>query len=163
MPCPISSNPHWWMTRASQSGCCCGTWPPAPMARRSGRPRRERFGPNELRSRHSATWPRAGQTVHSSAGRAVAAAVLAYVAGTVQTAFAILIVIGPNAGFAFLQEQAGRAAETLGRRPATTWAAGLRTTGADAHCWQPRSRRFCGNAAWFDKPPLVIHSSCPTG
>lgn len=44
------------------------------------------------------------------------AAALAYVAGTVPLAWAILIVIGLNAGFAFLQErQAGRAVEALGR------------------------------------------------
>jgi len=44
------------------------------------------------------------------------AAVLAYVAGTMQLACTILIVIALNAGFAFLQErQAGKAVKALGR------------------------------------------------
>jgi calcium-translocating P-type ATPase len=80
--------------------------------------RLERFGPNELHSHRGATWPRAlaRQFTHPLAVLLLLAAALAYVAGTVPLAWAILIVIGLNAGFAFLQErQASRAVEALGR------------------------------------------------
>ncbi len=88
------------------------------LSEREAARRLERFGPNELHSRRGATWPRAlaRQFTHPLAVLLLLASVLAYVAGTVQLAWAILIVIGLNAGFAFLQErQAGRAVEALGR------------------------------------------------
>lgn len=88
------------------------------LSEREAARRLERFGPNELHSRRGATWPRAlaRQFTHPLAVLLLLAAVLAYVAGTVQLASAILIVIGLNAGFAFLQErQASRAVEALGR------------------------------------------------
>ena len=88
------------------------------LSEREAARRLERFGPNALHSRRGATWPRAlaRQFTHPLAVLLLLAAVLAYVAGTVQLAWAILIVIGLNAGFAFVQErQAGRAVEALGR------------------------------------------------
>ena len=91
---------------------------PGGLSEREAARRLERFGPNELQSRRGATWPRAlaRQFTHPLAVLLLLAAVLAYVAGTVQLAWAILIVIGLNAGFAFVQErQAGKAVEALGR------------------------------------------------
>jgi magnesium-transporting ATPase (P-type) len=91
---------------------------PGGLSDREAERRLERFGPNELQSRRGATWPRAlaRQFTHPLAVLLLLAAALAYVAGTVQLAWAILIVIGLNAGFAFVQErQAGKAVEALGR------------------------------------------------
>jgi calcium-translocating P-type ATPase len=91
---------------------------PGGLSDREAARRLERFGPNELQSHRGATWPRAlaRQFTHPLAVLLLLAAALAYVAGTVQLAWAILIVIGLNAGFAFLQErQAGKAVEALGR------------------------------------------------
>jgi len=120
VPCRSSNCPRWWKIHASRSDGCCETWPPTPAGCRSERPHDgwNGFGPNELQSRRGATWPRAlaRQFTHPLAVLLLLAAVLAYVAGTVQLAWAILIVIGLNAGFAFVQErQAGKAVEALGR------------------------------------------------
>ena len=88
------------------------------LSEREAARRLDRFGPNDLRAREGAGWPRAllRQFTHPLALLLLLAAVLAYVAGTLQLTWAILLVIGLNAGFAFLQErQAGRAVEALGR------------------------------------------------
>jgi calcium-translocating P-type ATPase len=80
--------------------------------------RLERYGPNELRFRESAGWPRAlaRQFTHPLAVLLMLAAVLAYVTGSIQLGWAILAVVLVNAAFAFVQErQAGKAVEALGR------------------------------------------------
>ena len=74
------------------------------------------FGPNELRRRGGRRWPRelARQFTHPLALLLVAAAGLAWIAGIVPVAVAIVVVILINAGFAFMQEmQAERAVEAL--------------------------------------------------
>jgi calcium-translocating P-type ATPase len=74
------------------------------------------FGPNELRRRGGRRWPRelARQFTHPLALLLVAAAGLAWVAGIVAVALAIVVVILLNAAFAFVQEmQAERAVEAL--------------------------------------------------
>jgi calcium-translocating P-type ATPase len=74
------------------------------------------FGPNELRRRGGRRWPRelARQFTHPLALLLVAAAGLAWIAGIVAVALAIVVVILLNAGFAFIQEmQAERAVEAL--------------------------------------------------
>ena len=76
------------------------------------------YGPNELRSGHSRTWPRAliKQFTHPLALLLLLAAVLAVVAGTPNLAWAIVAVVLLNALFSFVQErQAGKAVEALGR------------------------------------------------
>ena len=80
--------------------------------------RLQRHGPNVLEHRAGRGLPRAlaRQFVHPLALLLVAAAGLAWVSGTVQLAWAILVVVLLNAVFAFVQEtQAGRAVEALGR------------------------------------------------
>jgi calcium-translocating P-type ATPase len=74
------------------------------------------FGPNELRRRGGRRWPRelARQFTHPLALLLVAAAGLAWIAGIVAVALAIVVVILLNAAFAFVQEmQAERAVEAL--------------------------------------------------
>jgi calcium-translocating P-type ATPase len=80
--------------------------------------RRERYGPNALRSATGRAWPRAlaRQFTHPLALLLLLAAALAVIAGTVQLAVAIVAVVVLNAVFAFVQEhQAGRAVAALGR------------------------------------------------
>jgi calcium-translocating P-type ATPase len=80
--------------------------------------RLQRYGPNVLQHRAGREWPRAlvRQFTHPLALLLVAAAVLAWVSGTAELAWAILAVVALNAVFAFVQEtQAGRAVEALGR------------------------------------------------
>ncbi|WP_214370755.1 cation-translocating P-type ATPase [Pseudonocardia sp. H11422] len=80
--------------------------------------RLERFGRNELATRARREWPAAlaRQFTHPLALLLVLAAVLAWVAGTTELAWAILAVVVLNAVFAFVQErQAGRAVEALGQ------------------------------------------------
>ncbi|GAA4542101.1 cation-transporting P-type ATPase [Pseudonocardia xishanensis] len=77
-----------------------------------------RYGPNVLEHRIGRGLPRAlaRQFTHPLALLLVAAAVLAWVSGTPELAWAILVVVVLNAVFAFVQEtQAGRAVEALGR------------------------------------------------
>ena len=74
------------------------------------------FGPNELVRRGGRRWPRelARQFTHPLALLLWAAAALAWVAGILPVAAAIVVVILLNAGFAFIQElQAERAVEAL--------------------------------------------------
>ena len=80
--------------------------------------RLDRYGRNQLQARRGVAWPRAllKQFTHPLAILLLLAAALAFVAGTAPLGWAILIVIGLNAAFAFLQErQAGRAVEALVR------------------------------------------------
>jgi calcium-translocating P-type ATPase len=74
------------------------------------------YGPNQLRRRGGARWPRelARQFTHPLALLLWAAAALAWLAGIVAVAIAIVVVIVINAIFAFIQEaQAERAVEAL--------------------------------------------------
>ena len=74
------------------------------------------YGPNELARRAGRRWPRelARQFTHPLALLLWAAAALAWVAGILAVAIAIVVVIAFNALFAFVQEfQAGRAVEAL--------------------------------------------------
>jgi calcium-translocating P-type ATPase len=74
------------------------------------------YGPNELTRRGGRRWPRelARQFTHPLALLLVAAAGLAWIAGIVAVALAIVVVILINAAFAFIQEmQAERAVEAL--------------------------------------------------
>src|SRR5450631_2849857 len=74
------------------------------------------YGPNELARHGGPGWPRelARQFTHPLALLLVAAAGLAWIAGIVAVALAIVVVILINAGFAFIQEmQAERAVEAL--------------------------------------------------
>ena len=83
---------------------------------REAQRRLAQFGPNELRRQGGRRWPRelARQFTHPLALLLVAAAGLAWAAGIIAVAIAILVVILINAGFAFIQEmQAERAVETL--------------------------------------------------
>ena len=76
------------------------------------------FGPNVLRRRGGRRWPRelARQFTHPLALLLWAAAGLAWAAGILPVALAIVVVILINAGFAFAQElQAERAVEALAR------------------------------------------------
>jgi len=88
------------------------------LAEREAARRLDRYGPNELRSGQAATWPRAlaRQFTHPLALLLDFAAVLAFVSGRAELAWAILAVVVLNAAFAFVQEQqAGKAVEALGR------------------------------------------------
>ncbi|MHB1570410.1 MAG: cation-translocating P-type ATPase [Solirubrobacteraceae bacterium] len=74
------------------------------------------YGPNELLRRGGRRWPRelARQFTHPLAMLLAAAAGLAWLAGIVPVALAIVVVILLNAAFAFVQEmQAERAVEAL--------------------------------------------------
>lgn len=78
--------------------------------------RLQAVGPNELVRRGGRTWPRelVRQLVHPLALLLWLAAVMAWVSGMVALAVAIVVVIGVNAGFAFVQERhAERAVEAL--------------------------------------------------
>ncbi len=86
------------------------------LTSREAQRRLVQFGPNELRRRGGRRWPRelARQFTHPLALLLVAAAVLAWVAGILAVAVAIVAVILINAVFAFIQEmQAERAVEAL--------------------------------------------------
>jgi calcium-translocating P-type ATPase len=88
----------------------------AGLTSREAQRRFVQFGPNELRRRGGRRWPRelARQFTHPLALLLVAAAGLAWIAGIVAVALAIVAVILINAAFAFLQEmQAERAVEAL--------------------------------------------------
>lgn len=74
------------------------------------------YWPNELQRRGGRRWPRelARQFTHPLAILLAAAALLAWAAGIVTVALAIVVVILVNAGFAFVQDmQAERAVEAL--------------------------------------------------
>jgi magnesium-transporting ATPase (P-type) len=74
------------------------------------------YGPNELSRRGGRRWPRelARQFTHPLALLLTAAALLAWIAGIIAVALAIVLVILINAAFAFVQEmQAERAVEAL--------------------------------------------------
>jgi calcium-translocating P-type ATPase len=76
------------------------------------------YGPNVLERRTRIRWPTqiARQVTHPLALLLWAAAVLAFVAGMLPLAIAIVVVVVLNAGFAFVQEsQAERAVEALRR------------------------------------------------
>ncbi len=76
------------------------------------------YGPNELRRRGGAQWPRelARQLTHPLALLLWIAGALAFAVGSHTIAVAVLLVIVLNAGFAFVQElQAERAVEALAR------------------------------------------------
>ena len=86
------------------------------LSSREAQRRLVQFGPNELSRRGGRRWPRelARQFTHPLALLLVAAAGLAWIAGIVAVALAIVVVILINAGFAFVQEmQAERAVEAL--------------------------------------------------
>jgi magnesium-transporting ATPase (P-type) len=86
------------------------------LSSREAERRLVQYGPNELQRRGGRRWPRelARQFTHPLALLLVAAAALAWVAGIVPVAIAIMVVILVNAGFAFIQEtQAERAVEAL--------------------------------------------------
>ena len=86
------------------------------LSSREAQRRLVQFGPNQLERRGGRRWPRelARQFTHPLALLLVAAAVLAWVAGIVAVALAIVVVILVNAAFAFIQEmQAERAVEAL--------------------------------------------------
>jgi calcium-translocating P-type ATPase len=88
----------------------------AGLTSREAQRRLIQFGPNELRRRGGRRWPRelARQFTHPLALLLVAAAGLAWIAGIVPVALAIVVVILLNAAFAFVQEmQAERAVEAL--------------------------------------------------
>jgi calcium-translocating P-type ATPase len=86
------------------------------LTAREARRRLVQYGPNELTRRGGRRWPRelARQFTHPLALLLVAAAGLAWIAGTIPVAIAIAVVIVLNAAFAFVQEmQAERAVEAL--------------------------------------------------
>jgi len=86
------------------------------LSSREAQRRLVQFGPNELTRRGGRRWPRqlARQFTHPLALLLVAAAGLAWIAGIVPVAIAVVVVILLNAGFAFAQEmQAERAVEAL--------------------------------------------------
>jgi calcium-translocating P-type ATPase len=86
-------------------------------AREAGR-RLVQYGPNELRRRGGARWPRelARQLTHPLALLLWLAAGLSFAVGSQTVAIAVLLVVVLNAGFAFVQElQAERAVEALAR------------------------------------------------
>src|SRR5512140_3068311 len=76
------------------------------LSSREAERRLVQFGPNELRRRGGRRWPRelAHQLTHPLALLLVGAAALAWIAGIVAVALAIVVVILLNAGFAFVQE-----------------------------------------------------------
>jgi len=91
---------------------------PDGLSSREAQRRRLQFGPNQLERRGGRRWPRelARQFTHPLALLLVAAAGLAWIAGIVPVAIAIVVVIFINAAFAFVQEmQAERAVEALAR------------------------------------------------
>jgi len=86
------------------------------LSSREAERRLVQFGPNELTRRGGLRWPRelARQFTHPLALLLVAAAALAWIAGIVPVALAIIVVILLNAAFAFTQEmQAEHAVEAL--------------------------------------------------
>jgi calcium-translocating P-type ATPase len=86
------------------------------LSSREAERRLAQFGPNQLRRRGGRRWPRelVHQLTHPLALLLVGAAALAWMAGIVAVALAIVVVILLNAGFAFVQEmQAERAVEAL--------------------------------------------------
>jgi len=86
------------------------------LSSREAERRLVQFGPNLLRRRGGRRWPQelASQFTHPLALLLWAAAALAWVAGIVPVAVAIVVVILINAAFAFVQErQAERAVEAL--------------------------------------------------
>ena len=99
------------------------------LSSREAQRRLVQFGPNELSRRGGRRWPRelARQFTHPLALLLVAAAGLAWVAGIVAVALAIVVVILINAAFAFVQEmQAERAVEALAAVPAGSGQGGPR-------------------------------------
>jgi calcium-translocating P-type ATPase len=89
---------------------------PDGLSSREAQRRLIQFGPNELTRRGGRRWPRelARQFTHPLALLLIAAAGLAWIAGIVAVALAIVVVILLNAAFAFVQEmQAERAVEAL--------------------------------------------------
>jgi calcium-translocating P-type ATPase len=88
------------------------------LSSREAKRRLVQFGPNELTRRGGLRWPRelARQFTHPLALLLVAAAMLAWIAGIIAVALAIVVVILLNAAFAFTQEmQAEHAVEALAR------------------------------------------------
>jgi calcium-translocating P-type ATPase len=88
------------------------------LTQREAQRRLVQFGPNALQRRRRRRWPRelGHQLTHPLALLLWAAAGLAWVAGILPVAVAIVIVILVNAAFAFVQEmQAERAVEALAR------------------------------------------------
>jgi calcium-translocating P-type ATPase len=88
----------------------------AGLSEREASLRLERYGPNTLTRRGGRAWPRElrEQFTHPLALLLIAAAGLAFVAGTPVLGWAIVAVVILNAGFAFVQErQAERAVEAL--------------------------------------------------
>ncbi len=86
------------------------------LSSREAERRLVQFGPNELTRRGGRRWPRelARQFTHPLALLLVAAALLAWIAGIVAVALAIVVVILLNAAFAFTQEmEAEHAVEAL--------------------------------------------------
>ena len=111
-PVPVDPTEHVDLLlrdlRASRSG----------LSTREAARRLEHVGPNVLVRRGGRRWPRelAAQFVHPLALLLWVAAALAWAAGIVPIAIAIVVVILLNAGFAFFQEQqAERAVEALAR------------------------------------------------
>ena len=93
-----------------------GTSGTSGLSEREAEHRLVQFGPNVLERRRGRRWPRelAHQLTHPLALLLWAAAGLAWIAGIVPVAIAIVIVILVNAAFAFVQElQAERAVEAL--------------------------------------------------
>src|SRR5690349_4149019 len=91
---------------------------PGGLAQREAERRLVAYGANELRRSRRRSWIRelARQLSHPLALLLAAAAILAVVSGSAVVGAAIVIVIGANAGFAFVQEQqAEKAVEALGR------------------------------------------------
>jgi calcium-translocating P-type ATPase len=88
------------------------------LTQREARRRLVQVGPNRLERRRGRRWPHelAHQVTHPLALLLWAAAGLAWIAGILPVAVAIVIVIVVNAAFAFVQEmQAERAVEALAR------------------------------------------------
>jgi magnesium-transporting ATPase (P-type) len=75
------------------------------LSEREAARRLQRYGPNELRTGHGAMWPRAfaRQFTHPLALLLLVAAALAWVAGTIELAWAIAAVVVLNALFAFVR------------------------------------------------------------
>jgi calcium-translocating P-type ATPase len=89
---------------------------PEGLGSREAQRRLLQYGPNQLTRRGGRRWPRelARQFTHPLALLLVAAAGLAWIAGIIAVALAIVVVILINAAFAFIQEtQAERAVEAL--------------------------------------------------
>jgi calcium-translocating P-type ATPase len=88
------------------------------LSAREAQRRLVQYGPNQLRRRGGARWPRelARQLTHPLALLLWLAAGLSFAVGSQTVAIAVLLVILLNAGFAFVQElQAERAVEALAR------------------------------------------------